>query len=63
MAQVKSIDAATSTFKDMYPGFPGDILVLPAHRLPNCAGGTVLLLAMADGTILPGTWVCCRGRQ
>ena len=40
VAQVKAIDAATSTFKDMYAGLPGDILT-PGTRLPNCAGQLV----------------------
>ncbi len=35
VAQVKSIDAATSTFKDMFDAVPGDMLT-PATRLPNC---------------------------
>jgi prepilin-type N-terminal cleavage/methylation domain-containing protein len=39
VAQVKGIDAATSTFKDMYAALPGDI-VSPATRIPNCAAGT-----------------------
>jgi prepilin-type N-terminal cleavage/methylation domain-containing protein len=51
VAQVKAIDAATSTFKDMYAGLPGDILV-PGTRLPNCAGNCAIA-GNADGTILP----------
>ncbi len=35
VAQVKGIDAATTTFRDMFNSFPGDIL---ASRLPNCLG-------------------------
>jgi prepilin-type N-terminal cleavage/methylation domain-containing protein len=35
VAQFKGIDAAISTFKDMYAGLPGDILT-PSTRLPNC---------------------------
>jgi prepilin-type N-terminal cleavage/methylation domain-containing protein len=35
VAQIKSIDAATTSFKDQYAGIPGD-LVTPATRLPNC---------------------------
>jgi prepilin-type N-terminal cleavage/methylation domain-containing protein len=35
VAQVKAIEAATSTFKDTYAGLPGDILT-PNNRLPNC---------------------------
>ena len=37
VAQVKSVDAATTTFRDMYNGYPGDILN-PGGRLPNCTG-------------------------
>ena len=36
VAQIKSIDAATSTFKDMYAALPGDMLNA-TNRLPNCA--------------------------
>ncbi|AEP09848.1 prepilin-type N-terminal cleavage/methylation domain-containing protein [Micavibrio aeruginosavorus] len=35
VAQVKSIDAATTTFRDMYNAMPGDMLT-PGTRLPNC---------------------------
>ncbi len=35
VAQVKAIDAATSTFKDMYDALPGD-MIGPQNRLPNC---------------------------
>lgn len=35
VAQVKAIDAAASTFKDMYNSMPGDIRNASA-RLPNC---------------------------
>jgi prepilin-type N-terminal cleavage/methylation domain-containing protein len=35
VAQVKAIDAATTTFKDKYDGLPGDILA-PNTRLANC---------------------------
>lgn len=38
VAQIKGIDGAVSTFKDMYSAFPGDMLT-PATRLPNCTGG------------------------
>ncbi|MCB9995975.1 MAG: prepilin-type N-terminal cleavage/methylation domain-containing protein [Rhodospirillales bacterium] len=34
---VKSIDAATTTFRDTYAALPGDI-TNPAARLPNCVG-------------------------
>ena len=52
VAQVKAIDAATSTFKDMYAGLPGDILV-PATRLPNCLVAPCSQAGNGDGTILP----------
>lgn len=35
VAQLKGIEAATSTFRDTYSGLPGDILT-PGTRLPNC---------------------------
>ena len=35
VAQIKSIDAAVSTFKDTYNDIPGD-MVTPGARLPNC---------------------------
>ncbi len=37
VAQFKGIDAATSTFRDMYDALPGDI-TNPAVRIPNCVG-------------------------
>ena len=39
VAQIKAIDAATTSFKDQYAGMPGDLL-LPNNRIPNCAVGT-----------------------
>lgn len=36
VAQVKSVDAATTTFRDMYAAYPGD-MVGPANRLSNCS--------------------------
>ena len=35
VAQIKAIDAATSTFKDTYDSLPGD-MTAPTTRLPNC---------------------------
>lgn len=35
VAQIKGLEAATSTFRDAYNAFPGDIQT-PATRLPNC---------------------------
>jgi prepilin-type N-terminal cleavage/methylation domain-containing protein len=52
VAQIKSIDAATSTFKDMYAGLPGDILA-PITRLPNCAIAPCSQAGNADGSITP----------
>ncbi len=37
VAQFKGVDAATSTFRDMYDALPGDI-TNPAVRIPNCTG-------------------------
>ncbi len=37
VAQLKGIDAAASTFRDMYDATPGDMLN-PDTRIPNCAG-------------------------
>jgi prepilin-type N-terminal cleavage/methylation domain-containing protein len=38
VAQVKGMDAATSTFRDMYSGLPGDLLNATT-RLPDCTAG------------------------
>jgi hypothetical protein len=48
VAQVKSIDAATSTFKDTYNGIPGDITD-PDKRLPNCSAACVVGAGTANG--------------
>lgn len=37
VSQVKGVDAAVSTFRDMYNAMPGDMLNV-ANRLPNCTG-------------------------
>jgi prepilin-type N-terminal cleavage/methylation domain-containing protein len=50
VAQVKGIDAATSTFKDMYAGLPGDILT-PNTRLPNCAAAPCNVAGNGDGVV------------
>lgn len=56
VSQIKAIDAATSTFKDMYAALPGDILT-PATRLPNCtAVGACSTAGNGDGR-LTGTTV------
>jgi prepilin-type N-terminal cleavage/methylation domain-containing protein len=54
VAQVKAIDAATSTFKDMYAALPGDLMA-QATRLPNCAAGSVCntIVPNGDGIVLP----------
>ncbi len=38
IAQIKGIESATSTFRDMYDAMPGD-LTNPSVRLAGCAGG------------------------
>ncbi len=35
VAQIKGIDGATSTFRDMYAALPGDVTT-PTTRIPNC---------------------------
>ena len=50
VAQVKSIDAATSTFKDMYAALPGDI-TNPTVRIPNCAGLPCSFAGNGDGSV------------
>src|SRR5271169_6778446 len=52
VAQIKSIDAATSTFKDMYAALPGDI-TNPTARLPNCAIAPCATVGNGDGSITP----------
>jgi hypothetical protein len=47
VAQVKAIDAATSTFKDMYAALPGDMLV-PNTRLPTA----LLFLVAPKATVM-----------
>jgi prepilin-type N-terminal cleavage/methylation domain-containing protein len=44
VSQVKGIDAATTTFRDMYDAMPGD-LANPVQRLAQCAGGTDCAIA------------------
>ena len=52
IAQVKGIDAATSTFRDMYSGLPGD-LRSPATRLPTCTAApcNVTAAGVGDGRL------------
>src|SRR5262249_18388428 len=47
VAQIKGIDAATSTFQEKYNGMPGD-LVNATNRLQNCAAAPCNV-AGADG--------------
>ena len=49
IAQVKAIDAATSTFKDMFAGIPGD-LRNPANRLSGCSAASSICFALAAAT-------------
>lgn len=46
VASLKAVDAATSTFRDMFDAFPGD-MANAATRLANCAGACAP--AAADG--------------
>jgi prepilin-type N-terminal cleavage/methylation domain-containing protein len=48
VAQIKAIDAATSTFKDTYAGLPGD-LNTPLTRLPNCLAASACGSAAGNG--------------
>ena len=56
VAQIKAIDAATSTFKDTYANLPGD-LVTPTTRLPNCLAAPCSNVGNGDGKLanIPGT--------
>jgi len=57
VAQLKGIDAATSTFRDMYDALPGDISNA-VQRLPNCIN-QCLIPGNGDSTLpgAPGTAV------
>lgn len=48
VAQVKGIDAATSTFRDMYAALPGDIQN-PGTRLPSCTAALGACDATGNG--------------
>jgi prepilin-type N-terminal cleavage/methylation domain-containing protein len=66
VAQVKSIDAATSTFKDMYATLPGDMgggaaASLPQNRLPNCAAAPCNQAGNGDGGITQAPGVAVAG--
>ena len=50
VAQIKSIDAATTSFKDQYNGMPGDLLA-PTTRLSNCAAAPCSVAGDGDGKV------------
>lgn len=50
VSQVKGIDAATSTFRDMYSALPGD-MAQTAIRLPNCAAAPCSTAGNGDGSL------------
>jgi prepilin-type N-terminal cleavage/methylation domain-containing protein len=50
VAQIKAIDAATSTFKDTYANLPGD-MTNPGARLPNCLAAPCLVVGNGDGKL------------
>jgi len=52
ISQVKGIDAATSTFQDIYAGLPGDV-ASPGTRLPGCnAAPCVPGTVTSDGRVV-----------
>ena len=50
VAQLKGIDAAVATFRDMYSGMPGDIRN-PSDRIPNCSNSCNFTRADGNGRI------------
>jgi prepilin-type N-terminal cleavage/methylation domain-containing protein len=50
VAQIKAIDAATTSFKDQYAGIPGDLLN-PTARIANCAAGNCANIGNGDGHV------------
>jgi prepilin-type N-terminal cleavage/methylation domain-containing protein len=50
VAQIKGIDAATSTFKDTYAALPGD-MTAPTTRLPNCLAAPCGVAGNGDGKL------------
>jgi prepilin-type N-terminal cleavage/methylation domain-containing protein len=50
VAQIKALDAATSTFKDTYANLPGD-MTTPAARLPNCLAAPCSNAGNGDGKL------------
>ncbi len=52
ISQVKGIDAATSTFQDIYAGLPGDV-ASPGTRLPGCtAAPCVPAAVVSNGRVI-----------
>jgi prepilin-type N-terminal cleavage/methylation domain-containing protein len=56
VAQVKAIEAATTTFHDTYNMFPGDIgpaggTTQPSARLPNCNAAPCNIAGNGDGSL------------
>src|SRR5262245_240096 len=50
VAQIKAIDAATTSFRDQYAATPGD-MVTPTARIPNCATGACAVVGNGDGRV------------
>lgn len=50
VAQLKGIEAATTTFKDTYATIPGD-MVTPATRLPNCTVAPCATVGNGNGIL------------
>jgi prepilin-type N-terminal cleavage/methylation domain-containing protein len=50
VAQIKSIDAATTSFRDQYAGMPGDI-INPNVRLQACLAGNCAIPGDGDGKV------------
>jgi prepilin-type N-terminal cleavage/methylation domain-containing protein len=48
ISQVKAIDAATSTFQDIYAGLPGDLLAADT-RLPGCDTNSICAVGGTGG--------------
>jgi prepilin-type N-terminal cleavage/methylation domain-containing protein len=53
VAQIKGIDAATTTFRDMFDVMPGD-MATPAARLPNCAAAPCNIAGNGDSLVNQG---------
>lgn len=50
VSQIKGIEAATTTFRDMYDAVPGDI-VNPATRLPGCTAALCTAVGNGNGRV------------